>query len=104
MPTNPLLTIINDGDKEFDEKFNVNLDEWPYIHTKEIEQVPSPNEVKSFLTTSQISLLQTAIAAVEGMKGTMDKSTSQSQYNFDAIWNSALSKVVELLKGGIEGN
>ena len=106
---NPLKSQIAANRERFDEQF-INLvtivipvkprGEENGSH-KLVERTP---EVKSFLTTSQTSLLQTAIAAVEGIK----KKTPMQEGKWMPIddrndgFNSALSKVVELLKGGIE--
>ncbi len=65
--------------------------------------------VKELIDTFQTSLLQTEIAAVEGMKEPTNIPTKtrtglpEEWANLrNEIYNSALSKVVELLKGGID--
>ena len=52
--------------------------------------------------TSQISLLQTAIDAVEGMKNISHICDYNCADEPHGIINEALSEVVDLLKGGIE--
>ena len=72
-------------------------------------------DLKKNHTTSQTSLLQTAIAAVEGLKikvssedelvkrdGYRDPELQDYEIDVAKSYNEALSKVVELLKGGID--
>ena len=108
--TNPLKSQIAANRERFDEKF-------PYIpHNDNFGADGSvtggsdiKQEVDEFLTTSQTSLLQTAIAAVEEMKQKEPETCACQPYKkVMCAWhasqphiNSALSKVVELLKGGI---
>ena len=103
--TNPLKSQIAANRERFEKdiaKTEFAGGEYPWKNTEFDE------EIKSALTTSQTSLLQTAIAAVEGMKiSFVNKKTStglpEDWENLkNDIHNQALSKVVELLKGGIE--
>ena len=98
---NPIKSQIAANRERFDEKFEVNKDGFVgmgYIH--------DVKPYKDFLTTSQTSLLQTAIAAVEGLKKEnildWENYPGSSPVQAMAVYNLALSKVVDLLKGGIE--
>ena len=101
---NPLKSQIAANRERFDEKIANRL--YTLSFTK---------EMGDFLTTSQTSLLQTAIAAVEGMRleyesedfndGGDDEYRDrriQIQRRVVSANNQIVSKVVELLKGGIE--
>ena len=96
---NPLKSQIAANRERFDEKIANRL--YTLSFTK---------EMGDFLTTSQTSLLQTAIAAVEGLKiehPTICKVWSDEDTHCTCDFspytvNSTLSKVVELLRGGIE--
>ena len=107
---NPLKSQIAANRERFDEQFNLSTFTWNSAN--EIghrSAVSSKRKVKSFLTTSQTSLLQTTIAAVEEMKQKEPETCACQPYKkVMCAWhasqphiNSALSKVVELLKGGI---
>jgi len=107
---NPLKSQIAANRERFDEKFEVNKDGFVgmgYIH--------DVKPYKNFLTTSLTSAFQTAIAAVEGMKikvssedelvkrdGYRDPELQDYEIDVAKSYNEALSKVVELLKGGID--
>jgi hypothetical protein len=93
--TNPIKSQIAANrerfEKELKEKYidyaDENLDFW-------LPQISKVN------TTSQTSLLQTAIAAVEGLRtkpNIMGYLSDKAKGS-----NKTISKVVELLKGGIE--
>lgn len=84
----------------------VELKKW--LKTDLAKQVaPWELSVFDYFSTSQTSLLQTAIDAVEDMKmkcicghTIFNEACLCCEVAFD--YNEALSKVVELLKGGIE--
>ena len=94
---NPLKSQIAANRERFEKELSVYTNEYGYVH-----KIPNYDKIKSFLTTSQTSLLQTAIDAVEEMKVIPDgvEIDDLDKYVFGV--NETVSKVVELLKGGIE--
>jgi len=110
---NPIKSQIAANRERFDEKFPHGVKHlWLDNGNDEGHVKDISDSVKDFLTTSQTSLIQTAIAAVEGMKDfSLNDAIASSEGSIipteaeierEMAWNSALSKVVELLKGGIE--
>jgi hypothetical protein len=102
---NPLKSQIAANRERFEKK-------WPekYFESMQTSYLRDirffRNDIKSDFTTSLTSAFQTAIAAVEGLKteereglnlSSMDRSVCA-----DKGYELALSKVVELLKGGID--
>jgi hypothetical protein len=115
---NPIKSQIAANRERFDEKFVFWKTRKNLKYQKKMV-IQTPEKLKDFLTTSQTSLLQTAITAVEGLKltqkialpeelkiairsGDWSKVQWWVEHSLLDEHNFGISKVVELLKGGIE--
>ena len=96
---NPLKSQIAANRERFDKEFQC---EKCLSEGKDITHYEELPVIRKFLTTSQTSLLQTAIAAVEEMRIVEHyEPWTDERYEKDAT-NKIVSKVVELLKVGID--
>jgi len=97
-----LQTIIEENEKEFDEKFaRKNIVTGKYEDKWLVRETVTSGELKSFLLSSQTNLIKEVIENIGNMKN-HNEMLEMAGIKYTEGFEEALQKVIDYLKEGIK--